>query len=163
MPPPHSLKHFLIDKPFVDRGKCCFDTNCVQRMLPGDIPVTIWLDAVSFSLSFATLVSLLSLKIFASGDVVCAVHEYGPSLRHEGHLTLTREQKVNLRFLRVWRTTSVTGNCFPHSAWITRCSLGAAAMQVGTVAPSERSCSRVFEGVRELTSLIRTIRLYKPL
>ena len=141
MPPPHSLKHFLIDKPFVDRGKCCFDTNCVQRMLPGDIPVTIWLDAVSFSLSFATLVSLLSLKIFASGDVVCAVHEYGPSLIHEGHLTLTREQKVNLRFLRVWRTTSVTGNCCPHSAWITRCSLGAAAMQVGTVAPSERSCS----------------------
>ena len=163
MPPPHSLKHFLIDKPFVDRGKCCFDTNCVQRMLPGDIPVTIWLDAVSFSLSFATLVSLLSLKIFASGDVVCAVHEYGPSLIHEGHLTLTREQKVNLRFLRVWRTTSVTGNCFPHSAWITRCSLGAAAMQVGTVAPSERSCSRVFEGVRELTSLITTIRLYKVL
>ena len=50
----------------------CF--SVIQRMPLGDIPVTIWLDAVSFSLSFATLVSLLSLKIFASGDVVCAVH-----------------------------------------------------------------------------------------
>ena len=86
----------------------CF--SVIQRMPLGDIPVTIWLDAVIFSRSFATLVSLLSLMIFASGDVVCAVHEYGPSLRHEGHLTLTREQKVYLRFLRVWRTTSVTGN-----------------------------------------------------
>ena len=86
----------------------CF--SVIQRMPLGDIPVTIWLDAVIFSRSFATLVSLLSLMLFASGDVVCAVHEYGPSLRHEGHLTLIREQKVYLRFLRVWRTTSVTGN-----------------------------------------------------
>ena len=86
----------------------CF--SVIQRMPLGDIPVTIWLDAVIFSRSFATLVSLLSLMIFASGDVVCAVHEYGPSLRHEGHLTLIREQKVYLRFLRIWRTTLVTGN-----------------------------------------------------
>ena len=91
----------------------CYFVSCfsvIQRMPLGDIPVTIWLDAVIFSRSFATLVSLLSLMIFASGDVVCAVHEYGPSLRHEGHLTLIREQKVYLRFLRIWRTTSVTGN-----------------------------------------------------
>ena len=86
----------------------CF--SVIQRMPLGDIPVTIWLDAVIFSRSFATLVSLLSLMLFASGDVVCAVHEYGPSLRHEGHLTLIREQKVYLRFLRIWRTTLVTGN-----------------------------------------------------
>ena len=122
----------------------CYFVSCfsvIQQMPLGDIPVTIWLDAVIFSRSFATFVSLLSLMIFASGDVVCAVHEYGPSLRHEGHLTLIREQKVYLRFLRIWRTTLVTGNCCPHSAWNTRCSLGAAAMQVGTVAPSERSCS----------------------
>ena len=91
----------------------CYFVSCfsvIQRMPLGDIPVTIWLDAVIFSRSFATLVSLLSLMLFASGDVVCAVHEYGPSLRHEGHLTLIREQKVYLRFLRIWRTTSVTGN-----------------------------------------------------
>ena len=91
----------------------CYFVSCfsvIQRMPLGDIPVTIWLDAVIFSRSFATLVSLLSLMLFASGDVVCAVHEYGPSLRHEGHLTLIREQKVYLRFLRIWRTTLVTGN-----------------------------------------------------
>ena len=78
--------------------------------------------------------------------------------RHEGYLTLTREQKVNLRFLRVWRTTSVTGNCCPHSAWITRCSLGAAAMQAGTVAPCERSCPRVSEGVRGCPRVFEGVR-----
>ena len=53
----------------------CYFVSCfsvIQRMPLGDIPVTIWLDAVIFSRSFATLVSLLSLMLFASGDVVCA-------------------------------------------------------------------------------------------